>query len=211
MPFSLDDRLIKNIGAALKPVNMCDNRHEPKRGGQRQASVLMPLVKREVGKREVAKREEWHVLLTRRPLHMPTHPGQISFPGGRTETGETPCQGAVRETHEEVGVAAHDIHLLGRLPSFNAVSEFRVTPFVGVLNPAAEIIPCPNEVEEALEIPFAFFMNADNHVERKVDFEGKEHILYDMPWPNSERPTWHVWGMTAMMMYRLYQKLEEQK
>ncbi len=192
--FSLKDPLIARISAVLETVDMCDDSHIPKRDGQRPATILIPLV----------KRDEWHVLLTRRPMHMPTHPGQISFPGGRTENGETPCQGALRETHEEVGVIASDINLLGRLASFDAVSEFRVTPFVGVLNPDAKIIPCESEVEETIEIPFAFFMDVKNHVPRKVEFEGVMHQLYDMPWPNAKNPTWHIWGMTAMMMYRLY-------
>ena len=198
--FSLDDALIKRITAMLSSVDMCDDSHIPKRGGQRPASVLIPLV----------KRDEWHVLLTSRPMHLPTHPGQISFPGGRTEAGENPCQGALRETFEEVGIAANDIHLLGRLPSFNAVSEFRVTPFVGVLNPAAKIIPCPREVEETMEIPFAFFMDTNNHIPRKVEFDGRAHKLYDMPWPSADNPTWHVWGMTAMMLYRLYQGIYDE-
>ncbi len=200
MMFSLDDPLITNISAVLQPVDMCDDSHLAKREGQRLASVLMPLV----------KRDEWCVLLTRRPMHMPTHPGQISFPGGRTETGETPCQGALRETHEEIGVAAKNVHLLGRLPSFNAVSDFRITPFVGVLSPNAKIIACTSEVEEIIEIPFSYFMNVDNHVERKVEFEGVEHTLYDMPWPQKENPSWNIWGMTAMMMYRIYQKMDKQ-
>lgn len=198
--FSLDDPLIENIRSVLAPVDMCDDSHIPKRNGQRPATVLVPLV----------KRDEWQVLLTRRPMHMPTHAGQISFPGGRTEAGETPHQGALRETYEEVGVVAQDIRLLGRLPSFNAVSEFRVTPFVGVLNPAAKIIPSPDEVEETKEIPFGFFMNANNHVPRSVEFDGVEHKLYDMPWPNAQDPTWHVWGMTAMMLYRLYQRINNE-
>jgi len=200
MMFSLGDPLIERVGAALQPVDVCDDTHIPKRDGQRQASVLMPLV----------KRDEWKVLLTRRPMHMPTHPGQISFPGGRTEAGETPCQGALRETHEEVGVAATDIKLLGRLPSFNAASQFRVTPFVGILNPAATIIPCANEVEDVMEIPFGFFMDTKNHVPRNIQFEGVEHKLFDMPWPNAKEPTWHVWGMTAMMMYRLFQGMNDE-
>ncbi len=200
MMFNLDDPLIKRLAPILKSVNMCDDSHIPKRNGQRPASVLIPLV----------KRGEWQVLLTRRPMHMPTHPGQISFPGGRTEAGETPCQGALRETHEEVGIAAKDIHLLGSLPSFNAVSEYRVTPFVGILNPAAKIIPCPSEVEDTIEIPFSFFMNPENHKPRLAEFDGKTHQLYDMPWPNAGEPKWHVWGMTAMMLYRIYQGIYDE-
>jgi len=198
MKFSLDDPLIGQIGKVLQPVDMTDDSHIPARDGQRPASVLVPLIKRDV----------WRVLLTRRPMHMPTHAGQIAFPGGRTEIGETPAQGAIRETGEEVGVRAGDIHLLGRLASFNAVSDFRVTPFVGILNPQAKVIPCQDEVEEVIEIPFSFFMDKANHVPRTVEFEGATHKLYDMPWPNAQSPSWHIWGMTAMMMYRLYEGLK---
>ena len=137
---------------------------------------------------------------------MPSHAGQISFPGGRTEAGETPHAGAIRETHEEVGIAGKDIHLLGRLPSFDAVSLFRVTPFVGLINPAAKIIPDPGEVDEAFELPFSFLMDPNNHVERRIDFDGRMHTLYDMPYPNQDDTSYHVWGMTAMILYRLYER-----
>ncbi len=193
----LDDPIITQISANLLPIDMCDDTHLAKRDGQRQASVLMLLVWRA---------NVWHVLLTKRPMHMPSHPGQVAFPGGRTEIGETPCQGALRETHEEVGVAAHDIHLLGRLPSFNAVSEYRVTPFVGVLNPTANIIADSGEVEEVFEVPFSFFMDANNHVRREVEFDGEHHIIYDMPWPNKANTVHNIWGMTAMIIYRLYER-----
>ncbi len=193
----LDDPIIAQISAHLLPIDMCDDTHLAKRDGQRQASVLMPLVMRE---------NLWHVLLTKRPMHMPSHPGQVAFPGGRTETGETPCQGALRETHEEIGVVAHDINLLGRLPSFDAVSEYRVTPFVGLLSPKASIVPDPNEVDDVFEVPFAFFMNTDNHVRREVEFDGERHIIYDMPWPSKANTVHNIWGMTAMIIYRLYER-----
>jgi 8-oxo-dGTP pyrophosphatase MutT (NUDIX family) len=193
----LADPLIEQIKTGLEPLAFSDETYATKRNGQRPASVLMPLVRREA---------EWNVLFTRRPEHMKTHAGQISFPGGRTEDGESPLDGALRETHEEVGIGAHDIFPIGRLASFDAVSEFRVTPYVGIIDPVAKIIPEPAEVDEAFEIPFSFFMNPDNHIERRIEYEGEEHILYDMPWPQKQGATHNVWGMTAMMMYRLYQR-----
>lgn len=193
----LADPLIQKISNGLIDLEFEDDTYVPKRDGQRPASVLMPLVVRD---------DDWHVLLTRRPEHMKNHAGQISFPGGRTEHGETPLQGALRETHEEVGIPASQVHPIGRLPSFNAVSEFRVTPYVGLIDPSAEIIPEENEVAEAFEVPFMFFMNPDNHVPRHIEFDGEPHTLYDMPWPNKDNTTHFVWGMTAMMMYRLYQR-----
>lgn len=193
----LTDPVIEQIKSGLEPLAFSDETYAVKRDGQRAASVLMPLFPRDDG---------WHVLFTRRPLHMKNHAGQISFPGGRTEAGETPLEGALRETQEEVGIEADNIFPIGRLPSFNAVSKFRVTPFVGIVDPSVEIIPEPAEVDEAFELPFAFFMNPDNHVERRLSYNGDEHILYDMPWPRQDDIVHNVWGMTAMMIYRLYQR-----
>ncbi|MBL4870761.1 MAG: CoA pyrophosphatase [Robiginitomaculum sp.] len=194
----LKDPVISDISRALLPTkNSCDT-HIPKRVGQEPASVLILLVLRG---------DQWHIVLTKRPMHMKNHAGQIAFPGGRTEVGENPYDGALRETHEEIGVATSDIHILGRLPSFNAVSQYRVTPFVGLLNPTAKTQPDPGEVEEIFEVPFAFFMDSNNHVRREVKFEGERHIIYDMPWPSAQETTHNVWGMTAMMMFRLYQRM----
>ena len=192
----LSDPIISRVRHALLPLKIKDGTDEVKRDGQRQASVLMPLI----------KRADWMVLLTKRPMTMPRHPGQVSFPGGRREPFETAMEAALRETHEEVGIAPHDVHVLGRLPSFNAVSDYRVTPYVGVLDSSAPIIPCEREVEDAFEVPFSFVMNADNHVARDVHFDGKEHRLYDMPYVSADGTHRNIWGMTAMMMRRLYER-----
>lgn len=192
----LNDPIILRVQGALLPLQIADGADEVKRDGQRQASVLMPLI----------KRKEWTVLLTKRPMTMPRHPGQISFPGGRREPFETAMEAALRETHEEVGIEPKDVHVLGRLPSFNAVSDYRVTPYVGVVNAAAKIIPCPREVEEVFEVPFAFLMNAVNHIARDVTFDGKEHRLYDMPYESMNGIHRNIWGMTAMIMRRLYER-----
>ncbi len=192
----LSDPLILRVRDALLPLQIHDGADEVKREGQRQASVLMPLI----------KRREWMVLLTQRPMTMPRHPGQISFPGGRREPFETAMEAALRETQEEVGIEPQDIYVLGRLPSFNAVSEYRVTPYVGVVDSAVNIIPCEREVEEAFEVPFSFVMNPDNHIARDVHFDGKEHRLYDMPYDGPDGVHRNVWGMTAMMMRKLYER-----
>ena len=107
---------VEKIRSALLPVEITGNDDAIKREGQRRATVLMPLV----------LRKEWQVILTQRPETMPSHPGQISFPGGKIETGETAKEAAFRETREEVGLEQDHIELIGRLPSFDAVTEYRV-------------------------------------------------------------------------------------
>lgn len=190
------DPIITKLSEGLLPVDISDGADQLKRKGQRGASVLMPLV----------KREEWQVILTQRPETMPSHAGQIAFPGGKREKGETALEAALRETQEEVGLKANDISIIGRLPSFNAVSDYRVTPFVGIIEPEAPIIPDSHEVADVFETPLSFIMDPQNHIPRDVFFEGKNHRLYDMPFDSPDGTHRNIWGMTAMMMYRLYQR-----
>ena len=190
------DVVLDKVRNALLPLKISDGADKVKRDGQRKAAVLLPLV----------MRDEWQVILTQRPETMPSHAGQIAFPGGKAETGETIAQTVLRETEEEIGVVADDIELIGRLPSFNAVSEYRVTPFVGVVASNAEIIPDPREVESAFEVPFSFLMNSDNHKRREVFFDGQDHVLFDMPYEGTDGRHRNIWGMTAMTIYRLWQR-----
>ena len=188
--------MINKVCKGLLPIDISDGADVVKRKGQRGASVLMPLV----------MRDEWQVILTQRPETMPSHAGQIAFPGGKREEGESALQAALRETEEEVGLRAQDISILGRLPSFNAVSDYRVTPFVGIVSPDAQIIPDAREVADVFETPLSFLMDEQNHLPRDVFFQGKNHRLYDMPYESKDGTHRNIWGMTAMMMYRLYQR-----
>jgi len=190
------DTIIKQVKTALLPIRISDHADEVKREGQRRASVLMPLV----------KREEWQVILTQRPETMPSHPGQISFPGGKREMGESAIDAALRETEEEVGIRPDAVTMLGRLPSFNAVSFYRVTPFVGIIDPNAKIIPDPHEVADVFEAPLGFLMNPDNHIPRDVTIDETLHRLYDMPYDEPGGIHRNIWGMTAMVMFRLYER-----
>lgn len=188
--------VLDKVRNALLPLKISDGADQVKRDGQRKAAVLLPLV----------LREGWQVILTQRPETMPSHPGQIAFPGGKAEIGETIAQTALRETEEEIGVNADDVKLLGRLPSFNAVSKYRITPFVGIVSPNAEIIPDPREVESVFEVPLGFLMNPDNHKRREVFFDGQDHVLFDMPFVEPDGRHRNIWGMTAMTIYRLWQR-----
>jgi len=190
------DMWLDKILPALLPVEITDGTDRVQRDGQREAAVLMPLV----------YREDWQIILTQRPETMPSHAGQIAFPGGKREKIESIAEAALRETHEEIGIEAKQITLLGRLRSFNAVSEYRVTPFVGVVDADAVITPDPHEVESAFEVPLKFLMDPQNHVPRDIPFDGGMHRLWDMPYNEPSGQHRNIWGMTAMIIYRLYQR-----
>ena len=191
------DDMIERVRSALLPVEISDGTNEITRDGQRKAAVLMPLVLRN---------DSWQIILTQRPETMPSHPGQIAFPGGKAEADETIAQTALRETEEEIGVGAKAIELIGRLPSFNAVSKYRITPFVGIISPKAIITPDAREVESVFEVPLSFVMNPTNHVRREVFFDDAEHVLFDMPYDEPNGRHRNIWGMTAMTIYRLWQR-----
>ena len=199
----ISDSVIKDIQKALLPVNITDDTDKIKRDGQRVAAVLIGLVKRKITGHEKA---QWHVILTQRPETMPSHAGQIAFPGGKGEKDETILQTALRETQEEIGLEPSAVKIIGRLPSFNAVSQYRITPFIGVVPSTAALKADPREVAEIFEVPLDFLMNAENHVPRRVNYEAREIKLIDMPYRGDDGRHRHIWGMTAMMLFRLYQR-----
>ncbi|MGJ8562638.1 MAG: NUDIX hydrolase [Alphaproteobacteria bacterium] len=190
------DHILGKVKSGLLPLDIADRTDHVQREGQRRAAVLMPLV----------MRGSWQVILTQRPETMPHHPGQISFPGGKVEAGETARGAVLRETEEEIGVKPEAIELLGRLPSFNAVSQFRVTPFIGIVDPDVPILPDPYEVADAFETPLSFLMDAANHTPRDITIDDTPHRLWDMPYTGADGVYRNIWGMTAMMMYRLYER-----
>ncbi len=191
----LPDPIITRVQSALLPIDITDGCDAIKKQGQKRAAVLMPLV----------MREDWQVILTLRPETMPTHAGQISFPGGGVKNGEDALMAALRETEEEIGIPAKAVTPLGRLPSFDVSYAFRVTPFIGIVAPDAEIIPDPREVDDVFEVPFSFVMNGDNHIERQAEGWNEKFTLIDMPY-NDNGTHRNIWGMTAMVMYRLWQR-----
>ena len=192
-----DDPMIKKVLSAVLPVSSLLGDDEVKRDNQRVAAVMIPLVQRG---------DDWNIILTQRPDTMPSHPGQIAFPGGKREFGESTLNAALRETEEEIGVDRHFVTIVGRLPSFNVVSNFRVTPFIGLIDPEAVITPDPYEVADVFEVPLAFLMTPKNHVERTAFFDGKDHVMIDMPYTGEDEVFRNIWGMTAMTIYRLYQR-----
>lgn len=157
----------------------------------RPAAVLVPVVRRESG---------LTVLLTRRTAHLNDHAGQISFPGGRAEAADA-CAAAtaLRETMEEIGLAAGRVEVLGELPQYVTVTGYRVTPVVGLVTPPLELQPDDFEVAEVFEVPLAFLLDPANHQSNCVRYEGGERRYYAMPYRQ-----YYIWGATAGMLMNFY-------
>ncbi len=154
------------------------------------AAVLVPLVERETG---------LMLLLTRRTEHLRDHPGQISFPGGRLDPGDTGAlEAALRETREELGIPAEVVEFAGYLPTQPVITGFAVTPVVGFMPGEVSLRPDPLEVAEVLELPLAFFLKPDSarHALRRVGATELPVVEY---WWESRR----IWGATAAIIYSL--------
>lgn len=160
----------------------------------RPASVLVPLVEREGG---------LTVLLTQRTTNLPSHGGQISFPGGRQQPEDKDVVAtALRETREEIGLDAERITVIGTLDTYITGTGFVVTPIVGIVTPPFELQPDPGEVADVFEVPLAFFLNPANHEMRSAVWQGRERHFYVMPFEDR-----YIWGATAGMLKNLYDVL----
>jgi 8-oxo-dGTP pyrophosphatase MutT (NUDIX family) len=158
------------------------------------AAVLVGLVEREGG---------LTVLLTRRADTLRRHSGQVAFPGGRMEPGETPGDAALRESWEEVGLDQRFVRLVGLGDAYETGTGFSITPVVGFIRPGFELKAFDAEVAEIFELPFAFLMDTANHQLRSMTSpDGVERRFYAM-----ERDGRTVWGATAGMIRALNHRL----
>ena len=159
------------------------------------AAVLIPLVERADGL--------W-VLLTRRTAHLDHHAGQISFPGGRMEADDADAVAtALRETKEEIGLDASRIDILGQLEGYVTITNFAVTPVVGLVHPPFELRPDPFEVDEVFEVPFSFVLDPANHQRHfREGPDGQKRYFYALPYG-----PYYIWGATAAMLVNLAEAL----
>jgi 8-oxo-dGTP pyrophosphatase MutT (NUDIX family) len=136
------------------------------------------------------------VPLTMRHSELPQHAGQISLPGGRIGSGESPVAAALRETHEEIGVTPGDVRIVGELSSlWVVVSNHLLRTFVGVVERRPDFVLAPREVDALLEVPLGDLRDA-----RRLGWSrhSREGIIVD--YPHFELDGLQVWGATAMVL-----------
>ncbi|HYL50575.1 MAG TPA: CoA pyrophosphatase [Acidimicrobiia bacterium] len=155
----------------------------------RAAAVLVPMFEAD---------EEAHVVLIKRPEWMPSHKGEIAFPGGKFEPGvDTDLRAAaLREAHEEVGLAPGDVEVVAQLDGIGTVaSRFTITPFVGFLRGRPALEPNPFEVERVLMVPLSELLDADVYREERWDT-----WIDDLNVHFYELDDETVWGATARIL-----------
>jgi 8-oxo-dGTP pyrophosphatase MutT (NUDIX family) len=160
----------------------------------RDAAVLVPLVERGDG---------MHVLLTRRSADLPSHAGQVSFPGGRVHESDADfTDTALRETEEEIGLTRNFVSIAGHLEPYETGTGFAIRPVVGIVRPGFTLTLQLSEVAEAFEVPFSFLMDPANHQQHHAVWQGRRRAYYAMPFGRH-----YIWGATAGILVALYRRL----
>lgn len=158
------------------------------------AAVLVPLT---------FYQNEWHILYTRRTDRVESHKGQVSFPGGACDEGETtPEETALREAYEEIGLAPDDVKVLGRLNRLITISSFRVSPVVGVIPWPYAFKVASVEVARVFTIPLLWLANRNNYWEFFVRDSERSLIAYH-PYDGEL-----LWGATARMTVNFLKTLD---
>lgn len=163
-------------------------------GPLKPAAVLIPVVAADDGAR---------VLLTRRADSLARHTGQIAFPGGRLDPGETAVEAALREAWEEVALDPALVEVVGLSEAYETGTGYLVTPVVGWLDASPLLIPSPDEVAEVFEVPWDVLMDPTmlkrDHLETPA---GVRRWFWSVTYQDR-----YIWGVTAGIVRSLRHRL----
>ncbi|MEM7405805.1 MAG: CoA pyrophosphatase [Pseudomonadota bacterium] len=160
------------------------------------AAVLVPIVERTDGAT---------VLLTERSARLKKHAGQVSFPGGRAEPDDADrVATALRETHEEIGLGAEFVDVVGRLDDYQTGTGYRVTPVVGFVRPGFSLAVDPGEVSDVFEVPLDFVLDSANHSVESRPWNGGRRHYYVLRFAGR-----YIWGATAGMLVNLSRRVSQ--
>jgi 8-oxo-dGTP pyrophosphatase MutT (NUDIX family) len=174
--------------------------------GFRRAAVLVA----------VSLEPEPALILTQRTSDLPTHKGQIAFPGGKMEPGENAADAALREANEEIGLESDFVRILGLLHDVWTPQGFQVTPVLGIVSSEAWFVPHPGEVARVLRVPIAALHALTPREEIRLEppvgtwppgVTGPRTILH-FDWRNGDEIV-DIWGMTAFVIHDLLELLRE--
>lgn len=152
----------------------------------KRASVLIPIIR---------EREQFALIFSRRAENLQAHSGQIAFPGGGVETGESLTDAALREAEEEVGIPPRAVELIGRLDDLITNSGFLVAPFVAVIHERIEYVMQESEVAEVFEVPIDALLDARYPEVRYITFRKKRYPAYFYQYNSHE-----IWGLTGRIV-----------
>jgi 8-oxo-dGTP pyrophosphatase MutT (NUDIX family) len=190
------------------PAGLTDASITPKRGDHdadpvmrkigevrpiRPAAVLVPVV----------DHPEPTVLLTQRAQHLPDHPGQVSFPGGKIDQSDaSPLASALREAEEEIGLARSFVEPIGYLDLYMTTLGYRIVPVIAHVRPGFSLTLNTSEVDATFEVPLGYLMDQSNVQRHSRDWQGMTRHYYAITF--GER---YIWGVTAGILRNMYDRI----
>ena len=150
----------------------------------------------------VTDRADPGVILTVRRDTLRTHAGQVAFPGGRIDPGESAIEAAIREAHEELALNPKHVTPVAELDCYRTITNYAVTPVLATVPPELSLSPHDREVADWFEAPLGHLLDPANQLLRAVLFEGAERHYYEIPWQGRR-----IWGATAAMLVNLSRRL----
>ena len=201
-PAALERRIVERLhpldaapqGAGGSDFELNPHLRQP-RDRLTEAAVLVPIVLRPSGPT---------VLFTRRADTLAKHSGQVSFPGGRCDPGETAVETALREAEEEISLDRRLVRPLALADAYETVTAYRITPVVAFVEPDHVLQAAPAEVAEVFEAPWAWLMEPGNQV---LHTRGAEAALPSRRWYSLDWEGRDIWGATAGMLRGLWLRL----
>lgn len=151
-----------------------------------EAAVLMPFT----------DEPDPQLILTVRSVHMPTHAGEVAFPGGKRDPGDSNLLAtALRESQEEVGLSPQEVEVLAELSPMASRFGMKVTPFVGLVTPDVQLVAEPGEIGEIFRVPLSFFLDTRPELSEPFSYLGRR-----MRVPSYYFEQRRIWGLTAFMI-----------
>jgi 8-oxo-dGTP pyrophosphatase MutT (NUDIX family) len=164
---------------------------------QKTAAVLVP----------VLDKSEPEIVLTVRSASLPTHPGQVSFPGGAVHRKDrSAISTALREAEEEIGLDFSEVSPLGFLDRLDTISDYRVLPVVGLVRPSFVWIPDEREVSEVFTVPMKLAVDHSKYTHHEYVHNGTTDITSSLHWQGHM-----IWGITAAILLNLGSRLRNSR
>ena len=188
MASALFQRVQNALALYAEQQNICPPADTP-----RQAAVLLALTDEEMP----------HLLMIRRGLNLPTHPGEIAFPGGKRDAEDVDILAtALREAWEEVALPRESVSFAGALPSQVSITNLFVTPIVAVIPPHLPLRAHPGEVSEILYVPLSFFADPKNLRADRIRWNEAERISARFQFQH-----YTIWGLSGRFIVQLVNSL----
>lgn len=143
------------------------------------------------------------VILTQRTETLRRHAGQVAFPGGRIDPDDDgPIAAALREAEEEIALPPSVVQVVGTTDAYRTVTNYVVTPVIGVVPPDLRLTPSEAEVASVFEVPLDFLLDSANQRQQVTQYQGQERHYYEILWQDRR-----IWGATAAMLVNLSRRL----